>query len=67
MCVEKRYWSGFDIDSFEHKCVIIKWLLQSERLKENMVTIGVDKSLSNSSLYEHRCLENIKNSYQSAG
>ena len=25
-----------------------------------MVIIGVDQSLSNSALYEHRCLENVK-------
>ena len=32
-----------------------------------MVKICVDNSLSNSSLYEHRCLENIKYIYQSYG
>ena len=31
-----------------------------------MVTIGIDQSLSNSVLYEHRCLENIKKLYKSA-
>ena len=30
-----------------------------------MVTIGVDQSLSNSTIYEHRCLENIKKLYKS--
>ena len=49
-----------DIDLFEQKCVIIKWLLLSELLKQHIVIIGVDKSLSNSALHEHRCLENIK-------
>ena len=47
--------------------MVIRVLLQSERLKEHMVKISVDKSLSNSSLYEHKCLENIKNIYQSDG
>ena len=32
-----------------------------------MVTIGVYQSLSNSTMYEHRCLENIKKLYKSAG
>ena len=32
-----------------------------------MVKIGVYQSLSNSYFYEHRCLENIKKLYQSAG
>ena len=29
-----------------------------------MVNIGVDQLLSNSSIYEHRYLENIKNLYK---
>ena len=32
-----------------------------------MVKIRIDQSLSNSSLYQHRFLENIKNLYKSAG
>ena len=32
-----------------------------------MVAIGFDQSLSNCTLYEHRCLKNIKKLYQSAG
>ena len=32
-----------------------------------MVIIGVDQSLSNSALFEHRCLENIKKLYKLAG
>ena len=31
------------IDSFEHKCVIIKGLLHSERLKQHIIFIGVDQ------------------------
>ena len=49
-----------DIDSFDQQCVILKWLLQSEQLKQHMVIIGVYQSLSKSDLYEHRCLGNIK-------
>ena len=32
-----------------------------------MVTIGFDQSLSNSAMYEHICLENIKKLYKSSG
>ena len=32
-----------------------------------MVTIGAYRSLSKSAMLEHRCLENIKNLYKSAG
>ena len=32
-----------------------------------MVIIGVDQSLSNSDLYEQRCLENTKKLYNYAG
>ena len=35
--------------------------------EKHMVTIGVDQSLSNSAVYEHRCLENIKKLYKSVG
>ena len=56
-----------DIDSFDQKCDILKGLLHSERLKKHMVIIGVDQSLSNSYLYEHRYLENIKILCKSAG
>ena len=48
------------IVSFEHKCVVIKGLLKTEQCKGNFVTIEVDQYLSNSSLYEHIFLEDIK-------
>ena len=31
-----------------------------------MVIIGFDQSLSNSAMYEHRCLENIKKLYKNS-
>ena len=52
--------SILSIVSFEHKCVITKGVLQTEQRKGNFVTIEVYQYLSNSSLYEHRFLENIK-------
>ena len=42
----------FYIESFEQKYVIIKVVLQSDKLKQHMITIGVDQSLINSRLYE---------------
>ena len=56
-----------DIESFEQKCVILRGLLQSYQPKQYMVTIGIDQSLSNSTMYSHRCMENIKKLYTSAG
>ena len=41
-------------------------LLQLEQLKEHMVTIGIEKSLRNSAIYEHLYLENIKKLYKHA-
>ena len=36
-------------------------------MEQHMVTIGIDQYLSNSALYEHRCLENINRVYKSGG
>ena len=41
--------------------------MQSEQLKTQMVSIRVDKSLSNSALYKHRCLLNINKLYTPTG
>ena len=54
------------IESFEQQCVVIKGLLRSEQLKQYMVTIGVYQSLSNSLMYEHRCLKNIMELHKSS-
>ena len=56
-----------EIELFDHKCVIIKGLLQSDRLKQHMVSIGADQSLSSSAMYEHRCLVNINKLYKISG
>ena len=60
-CAKSRALTKFietimSIGSFEHKCVILEALLKSQQLKEHTLTIGVDQSLSNSDLYEHRRL-----------
>ena len=49
------------IDNFEQQCVVLKGRLQSPRLKCHVQTIGIDPSLSNNTIYEHKCLDNIKN------
>ena len=55
------------IDTFEQKCVVLKGVFQSPWLKDNVNTIGIDPSLSNNAIYEHKCLENIKKLYKQAG
>ena len=55
------------IDTFEQKCVVIKGILQSPRLKYHVQTIGIDPYLSNNTIYKHKCLENIKKLYKQAG
>ena len=55
------------IDTFEKQCVVIKVMLQSSRLEDNMKTIGIDQSSFTRSSFEHRCMNNIKKIYQHAG
>ena len=59
--------SVLSIDTFEQQCVVLKGMLQSPRLKYHVQTIGIDQSLSNNAIYEHKCLENIKILYKQAG
>ena len=42
-------------------------MLQPPQLKDHVQTIGIDPSLSNNTIYEHKCLENIKKLYKHAG
>ena len=47
-CYKARAWTKvicliIDIESFEQQCVIIQGLLQSDRLKQHMVNIGIDQ------------------------
>ena len=39
-------------------------MLQSPRLKYHVKTIGIDQSLSNNYLYEHKFLQNISKLYK---
>ena len=56
-----------DTESFEQKCVILKGLFRSDRLKQKIVTIGIDQYLSKSAMYGHIFLKTIKILYISAG
>ena len=51
------------INIFEQKFVLIKGMLQSPRLKDDVKTIGIDLSLSNNALFEHKCIQNINKLY----
>ena len=42
-------------------------MLQPRRLKDQMKTIGIDQSLSNNALFEHKCLQYTKKLYKHSG
>ena len=44
------------IDTFEQQCVVLKVMLQSPRLKYHVQTIGIDPSVNNNDIYEHKFL-----------
>ena len=45
------------IDTFEQQCFVLKGMLQSLRLTDHMKSIGIYQSLSNSAIFEHRCIK----------
>ena len=55
------------IDTFEQTFVVLKGMLQSPHLKCHVNNIGIDKSLSNSDIFEHRCLQNTNKLYKYSG
>ena len=55
------------IDALEQKCVVLKGMLQSTRLKYHVGIIGIDPSLSKNDIFEHKCLQNIKKLYKNSG
>ena len=59
--------SVLSVDTFEQQCVVLKGMLQPPRIKDHIHTIGIDQSLSNNALYEHKRLQNIKNLNKYAG
>ena len=42
-------------------------MFKSPLLKDHVQTIGIQPSLSNNAIYEHKCLENINKLYKQAG
>ena len=54
------------VDTFEQQCVVLKGMLQSPRIKYHVNNIGIDISLSNNALFEHKCLQNIKKLYKNS-
>ena len=71
-CVKYRIMTNvvdyvISVNMFKQQCVVIKGMLQAPRLRYHMKTIGIDQSLKNSALFEHRCIKNIKKLYQHAG
>ena len=65
--MNKLIYSVLSIDTFERHFFVLKGMLQSLLLKDHMKTIGIDQSLSNNDLYEHKCLQNVKNLYKHSG
>ena len=65
--MNKAVYSILSIDTFEQQRFLIKGMLQSPCLEDNMKTIGIDQSLWNRSYFEHKCLNNMKKIYQHTG
>ena len=70
-CIKSRIMTkvidfGLSIDTFEQQRVVLKVMLQSPRLKYHVRKIGIYLPLSNNTIYEHKCLENIKKLYKQA-
>ena len=57
---DKAIDSILSIDTFKQQCIVLKFMLQSPHLEDNMKTIGIDQSLINRPSDEHKCLNNIK-------
>ena len=55
------------IDTFEQQCVVLKGMSQSLRLKYHVKIIGIDQSLRNTDLFEHKRLQKIKKLHRQAG
>ena len=67
LILNKAVGSILSIDTFEQQCDVIKSVLQSSHLEDNMKTIGIDQSLFTKSYFEHNCMNNIKKMYQHSG
>ena len=47
--------------------VVLIGILQSPCLKDHVKTVGIDQSLSNNALFEHKCIQNINKLYKHSG
>ena len=65
--LKKVVYSILSINTFEQKCVVIKFIFQSSRMEDHMKTIGIDQSSFIRSIFEHICMNNIKKIYQYSG
>ena len=65
--LNKAVYSILYIDTFEQKCVVIKYMLKSSRLEYHTKTIGIDQSSFTRYSFEHIYMNNIKKIYQHAG
>ena len=54
------------IDTLEQQYFVLKGMLRSPRLKDHVNTGGIDQSLNNNALYEHKFLQNINKLYKNA-
>ena len=68
-CITSRMMTKFigsvlSIDTFEQQFIMLKFMLKSPQLKDHVHTIGIDPYLSNNTIYEEKCLENIKILYK---
>ena len=63
----KEVYKFISIDTFEQQFVVLKGMLQSPQLKYHVHTVGIDPSLIKSTMYEQKCLENIKKLYKKSG
>ena len=63
----KNHYLLKDIFIEPQKCVVLKCMLQSLQMKDHVKSIGIYQSLSKNSLYEYKCLQNIRKLYKQAG
>ena len=67
MIINKAVGSFLSIDTFEQQCVDFIYTLQSSRLEDHMMIIGIEQSLCNRSSFEQKFMNNMKKIYQHAG
>ena len=51
------------IDTFEQQPIVINGMLQIMWITDHVQTFGIDQSLRNNDIYEHKYIKNIKKVY----